>query len=346
MSEIWVLERRFRRLLLAYPGAYRRHHQAEILTTLMDAAGPGRTRPTGGEIRDLIIGGLRQRFRLPVGRLVAVAALLSALTVAGAGLALGSAAGWSTAADLPGNTELTSLTPAALGSPLKDVIRADDGYSSGPYVIVHSSDPIPGWTLEATEAELTAEGWRITNVETKPNDGTFAATPDGKLRPVAAVDTSLTAERDGLLMRLSAFTVQTGTTTAHAMIEAAEPPAVLPLTALGGLLGLTTGWLLAARVAYRLRAQPPRRRLPTTALATATAAILAPLTVQTAHLAYTAIEAATNPGRFDVAPAYHAYQLSFTNGWAATAGLTGALLTIALARQPKPTTAPHPEPAT
>jgi hypothetical protein len=213
---------------------------------------------------------------------------------------------------------------------------------------VHSSDPIHGWTLEATQARLTAEGWHITHVETKPNDGTFRATPDGKLRPVAAVDTSLTAERHGLLMRLSAFTVQTGPgeTSAYAMIEAAQPPAVLPLGVIGGILGLMTGWLLAARVAYRLRALPPRRRLPVTALATTTAAILAPLTAQTAHLAYTAAQTAPNPGRFAVAPAYHAYQLSFTNGWAAAAGLTGALLTIALARQLKPTTAPHPEPAT
>lgn len=63
------LERRYGRLLLAYPAPYRAARGDEILGTLMEAARPGQTRPTLRERRALLLGGLRVRFgadrRLP-----------------------------------------------------------------------------------------------------------------------------------------------------------------------------------------------------------------------------------------------------------------------------------------
>jgi len=58
------LERRYRRWMVAYPAEYRREHESEILGTLLQAAGPGRDRPSLREGVALLAGGLRTRARL------------------------------------------------------------------------------------------------------------------------------------------------------------------------------------------------------------------------------------------------------------------------------------------
>jgi hypothetical protein len=61
-----ALERRYRRLLLAYPAEYRRERGDEIVGILLDDAPPGRTRPDWREAVDLVLGGLRRRAGLDV----------------------------------------------------------------------------------------------------------------------------------------------------------------------------------------------------------------------------------------------------------------------------------------
>lgn len=56
-----VLERRYRRLLLAYPRAYRRAHGDELLDVLLESAEPDRRVPEGREALGLLTGGLRSR---------------------------------------------------------------------------------------------------------------------------------------------------------------------------------------------------------------------------------------------------------------------------------------------
>ncbi|MFF5206671.1 hypothetical protein [Streptosporangium sp. NPDC000396] len=56
-----VLERRYRRLLLSYPPAYRAGYGGELIATLLDTAEPGRTVPSFRESRALIVAGLRTR---------------------------------------------------------------------------------------------------------------------------------------------------------------------------------------------------------------------------------------------------------------------------------------------
>src|SRR4029453_12853227 len=91
-------------------------HGTEILTTLMDAAAAsGRDRPTGREIRDLLAGGLGQRFRLPAGRPMIAVAVLSALVLAALGSAVGSALGWATAAAPPTDPALGTVATVAVG---------------------------------------------------------------------------------------------------------------------------------------------------------------------------------------------------------------------------------------
>ncbi len=55
------LERRYRRLLLAYPRPYRRAHGDELLDVLLEDAAPGRRMPVLREAWGLLTGGLRSR---------------------------------------------------------------------------------------------------------------------------------------------------------------------------------------------------------------------------------------------------------------------------------------------
>src|SRR5688500_2615879 len=56
-----VLARRYRRLLVAYPHAYRTQRGDELVATLVDVAEPGRRMPRLGDSVDLIASGLRRR---------------------------------------------------------------------------------------------------------------------------------------------------------------------------------------------------------------------------------------------------------------------------------------------
>ncbi|MBY8873933.1 hypothetical protein K7640_19060 [Micromonospora sp. PLK6-60] len=83
------LERRYLRLLWAYPAAYRRARGAEIVGTYLDLAAPGRRWPTPADAVDLARGGLAARLRaagatdlLPGVRLAAALAFVTATALA------------------------------------------------------------------------------------------------------------------------------------------------------------------------------------------------------------------------------------------------------------------------
>ncbi|MEV1156054.1 hypothetical protein AB0J27_11695 [Micromonospora chokoriensis] len=84
------LERRYLRLLRAYPADYRRARGAEIVGTYLDLAAPDQRWPTLADAADLVRGGLRQRLRaagvtglIPGVRLAALLALVTASALAG-----------------------------------------------------------------------------------------------------------------------------------------------------------------------------------------------------------------------------------------------------------------------
>ncbi|MET7965904.1 hypothetical protein [Micromonospora sp. NPDC005305] len=76
------LARRYRRLLLGYPRAYRRDRGEEILGLLLDGAPAGRTRPTLREAADLLRAGLRCRLGLSLFFLLGLASALVLLLTA------------------------------------------------------------------------------------------------------------------------------------------------------------------------------------------------------------------------------------------------------------------------
>jgi hypothetical protein len=57
------LRRRYERLLVTYPSAYRRAHGEEMVSTLLDAARPDQQLPAPREAASLLLGGLRTRAR-------------------------------------------------------------------------------------------------------------------------------------------------------------------------------------------------------------------------------------------------------------------------------------------
>ncbi|MEU8078934.1 hypothetical protein AB0B31_26275 [Catellatospora citrea] len=93
MTDIEELRARYRRLLRAYPGWYRRERGDELLTTLLDDAAEGQRRPGRADALDLLLGGLRVRLRPPRATTARVLTVVCALYAALAGAALAVFAG-------------------------------------------------------------------------------------------------------------------------------------------------------------------------------------------------------------------------------------------------------------
>jgi len=62
-----ALERRYQRLLRLYPREFRARRESEMLGVLMAAAGDGQSRPTRGDVTDIVKGALIVRLRGPRG---------------------------------------------------------------------------------------------------------------------------------------------------------------------------------------------------------------------------------------------------------------------------------------
>jgi hypothetical protein len=273
-------ERYYRRLLWAYPGAYRRRHGAEIVTTLLEMAEDRPGRPTAGQTLHLVACGLRQRFRLPTRRPLAwVVALLAAVALGAPGATAGTWLGWQTAARVPSWSETSVLTTAAAGLPWASVERWTTAMN-GPGV----NSTISGtgtYDAKRVRTALTADGWQITRFTEQ--DEKFAVEPPitkinlsgGRelltLDPgtnVPAKEAQFVATKDGLTLTGGTDTViggaqygVDGRTSLSLDITADDPGTVRPLTIAGLLPGLLTGWLLTSAVAYRIRrsGQPHRR---------------------------------------------------------------------------------------
>jgi hypothetical protein len=268
------LVRHYRRLLLAYSGHYRRRHGIEMITTMLEMAEPGQSRPSAGEAWHLIASGVRQRFRLPSGRPFAqVAAALVTVVLGVFGAAAGSWLGQQTFADLPSHTGALQLLNAAAPGP-----KADAGFSrrssmsgraDSVYADVLSRAQQPAWTLDEARTGLTAAGWTVTEFTIHPRPAAIVCTtdeksaPDGKSCTFESRDAPLTAERDGLILRGNAtdfLADEAGNAWVGGLsgaLFAERSAAYLPLTVVGGLLGALAGWLLTAVFAYRVRSLPP-----------------------------------------------------------------------------------------
>ncbi|GIJ74322.1 hypothetical protein [Virgisporangium ochraceum] len=337
------LERRYRRLLLAYPRSYRRSHGAEILTTLMDAAGPSRDRPTRREVRDLMLGGLRQHFRLPVGRLAVFVAVVSALVLGALGAAAGSGLGWATGRALPDDAGVDTVVGVIAGEPARwNATRTSDAFGLRPQAVVALATPVgstvPG--AEAARSRLAAEGWRVGPVVTTQT----AVWTDGGVT-IRANDYAFVAERDGLQMMVSVLEGGFAPGPVSVMMHSAEPRSVLPLTIAGLVAGLLAGWLLVARVGYRVRRLGALRRVPHLVAAVVAGCALgvpAPAVYRAAVEAVVAGPAPARPGQFGRIPVFAVHHIDSPLDPYTLTGLGALVLLVALAYAVPPKPAPDP----
>ncbi|MFI7081052.1 hypothetical protein ACIBO1_27490 [Micromonospora sp. NPDC049903] len=263
MTTVWPeadhsLERSYRRLLLAYPRRHRRRHGTELVTTLLEMAAPGQRHPRAGDALHLIVSGLRLRFRLPAGRpLLAVVAVLTALTLGAFGAAAGSWLGAQTLADLPDVAEMTRLTAQATGTSdealLSSVTMQGRTDTAGSTASITDT-----WDAEQARQRFAADGWSVSPLTpifgtrlTVEEDGTFTETP--------LHGTWFSAESNGLIVHVAGHLAgDTGSVSVDA--GQVRTAAFLPLIAVGIAGGLVLGWLVAASVAYRMVAASPGRR--------------------------------------------------------------------------------------
>ncbi|GIJ60892.1 hypothetical protein [Virgisporangium aurantiacum] len=288
------LARAYRRLLWAYPRDYRRARGTEMLTTLLDAAEPGRRRPAFRDALNLVVRGLRCRLSVPNHPGYVVVACLAAMAVAGIGAWSGAMAGWQRGTSLPTTGEVVAAATVAvpdagrylparqrncdwhcLGNPSDDMV-----VFRGPYV---RDDLMPEWTADRPRTtnpaanrvylplamahadmvtiagqahdRLAAAGWRVTPVRTYYDMRLFWATKG---------DLTLRFEGRG--------TTQPESPAVAFVVHHDLPPATLPAAAAGAAAGALLGWWLAAFALRRYRRHGPGRR--TAMLVTALPALI------------------------------------------------------------------------
>ncbi|BFU46789.1 hypothetical protein [Krasilnikovia sp. MM14-A1004] len=274
-------ERRYRLLLWAYPGPYRRRHGVEIITTLLDMAESGYG-PTAGQTLHLVACGIRQRFRLPFRRPFAMlAAVLAAVALGALGSAGGTWLGWRTATTVPSTDQLRSLTVDMIGAaPSQTEVHPWETAMNGPVMAsaARTTVPYPG---ERLRTALTNSGWRIVRFTETP--ATYGDTFFDE--PVIPQQTIMfDAAKGGLVLRGFSDTAVGGVlyndvgTDARVDVWAVDTAAVVPLTIAGLVIGALAGWLLVAALATRVRQAGRAHRTTVAVLAvTAVLAAIAPV---------------------------------------------------------------------
>ena len=275
------LARRYRRWLLAYPRSYRRDRGPEILATLLDAAGPDRTRPAARETARLLRHGLGRRVA-GFGRRAFVVAAIAAVLGGLSGIALGSWLSWREVDPMaPDRATALSLAPTVLPGPFDDrvthygrstfwnpysrnTLHGGTGVRAGRTIVTGAVPPGTGFGqfAAAVEQRMRAEGWQ--DVRT-----TFHRYGPSTEPPVKA---EVTGTRAGYLAAVEV--ARTDGPTMHLMW--AEPPGHRRDTVIGGLAGALLGALLGLSTATRMRSHSPGRQRAYSWLGVATLLMLAP----------------------------------------------------------------------
>jgi hypothetical protein len=335
------LERRYRRLLLAYPRSYRRRNAAEMVTTLLDAAPAGRTRPSLSEAVDLLLAGVRYRLRVR-GPGAVFAAACGAACTAVAVAALGGFLGWQTAPPLPSDVDAAHVAQPALraGSPVPpqrwDFVFDDnpnyldprwaywlggtDAYEHGQvfFDLAYPSDT-PDQAIaddvERARQRMRAAGWRLTAATKNPVTGGQPA-----------------AYRRGWRVEIYPTSAGLGDSTQVMRVAVTRdaPAAVLPLTTVGLVVGGLVGWLLMAWTCRRGRAIGPWRRVVAVVGFACGVIALLPATVMSAIAI-----ASSYLFPHDLVPAWAGYTFVFFRAlaWLAAIAFAGAQLVTAVPSQ-------------
>lgn len=270
------LARRYRRLLFTYPRA----RGEELLGALLDAAPPGRTRPTAREAANLIRHGLRARLGRPASRTVVTWAVLTVVIGGVFSAAFATRAAWETARPLPRTAEARAMlaeilpgqaftglddAPAGLfeiyGQPLSwdmapDLLFGDGGeYSqSGIAGGVDAPTLRPQETVEVVQRNLRAHGWTIYSVTVRDMyTCTEPCDPEGQY-------TTIVAQRGDTVFSMHVYPPQIPISPPlDAGFVRATPFAVYPFGLAGGILGATVAFLIFGWASRRTEGRHPAR---------------------------------------------------------------------------------------
>jgi hypothetical protein len=277
------LARRYRRLLRCYPRAHRRD---ELLSTLLEAATPGRTRPTAREAANLIRHGLRARLGRPASRTVTAWAVLATIISGVFAAAFATRAAWETAEPLPHAAQtramLTEILPGQefrlaedapamftiYGGPLRWATLGDMLFGDGgEYALAGVGGTVNGLPsrppreeLDLVRRRLRDTGWTV-------------------YRPmVSDTYTTLVAGRGNTTLTLEVYfepTVYSAPATSaadsiflSASFQRATPPAVYPFAGIGGVAGAVVAFLLFGWASRRTTGRHPARGIVTTLVGT------------------------------------------------------------------------------
>jgi hypothetical protein len=241
---------RYAGLLLAYPVRLRRRHGAELIATMLEVAGPD-GRPTRTDRWLLVLDGVRERFRLPSRRPLAVVAAVLALLIGGAlGAAAGSWAGMWTFAEVPAAGPMADRVLGADSVP--DSITQSRFWSVADRVLKPGVDATAA--ADSARARLVADGWTAAPVVVSGGGA------DGRYRRA-----SFHAEKAGVRVTVDSYYSEDHQLGLGA--SSLRPATYVPLVLAGLLLGLLGGWLAAAALAYRIAGSFRRRASAGTAAA-------------------------------------------------------------------------------
>lgn len=278
-----TLARRYRRLLAAYPGWHRRLHGPDMLRTLLDAAGDGRGVSRRAAAL-LVLDGMRCRFRVSGAGAVVLVASVSVVVASAVGAAVGWVGWRASIAPYPTVRQATALAAPVrpAGRPVSTTrVDADIDAGSGPadrLLVLVIGDPElttggvdlayrpphrePGAALREARQRLAARGWHVAPVDTWLGGWT------------------LTADRGGYRVAVSAAFGETGRSDDVTVHVAPTPPAVAyRLAVVGAVVGLLAGWLAGAAVVAQARRRSRTTRTAAAVLAAIGAATSLPACV-------------------------------------------------------------------
>ena len=274
------LARRYGRLLFAYPRAYRRRRGDELLGALLDAAPPGRTRPTAREAANLIGHGLRCRLGRPAGRSVVSWAVLTVVISGVFSAAFATRAGWETARPLPGTAETRAMLAEILpgqeftgiqdapamfviyGQPLswnaaRELLLGDGGEYEQSGVAGGISAPSlpPQETVDLVRQNLLAHHWTVYPLIIHSID--TGAPGDREAIPQS---TTIVARRGDTVFTMEVYPPEVPISPpVNAGFLRATPPAAYPIGLTGGILGAVVAFLLFGWASRRTEGRHPAR---------------------------------------------------------------------------------------
>jgi hypothetical protein len=280
------LARRYRRWLLAYPRAYRRDRGPEILATLLDTAGPGRSRPAAREAALLLRHGLGRRVA-EFGRRAFVVAAFAAVLGGLSGIALGSWLSWRDVDRTPPDkTAAISVAHAVMPGPFqerveyfgrstfwnpysKNTLHGGTGVRIGTASVAGSMPPQADFeqVAAAVQQQMRAQGWH--DVHTTVRQHGPQTSP--------SADAEVTGTHAGYLAAVQIFPGDEHNRSSVTLnLMWGEPPGHLRDTIAGGLAGALLGALLGLGTSKRMRRYGRGMQRAYSRLCLATLLLLAP----------------------------------------------------------------------